>query len=297
MSRRTHVVRRAAVAALVPLALGSLAACGDDEDKDNDKAASDGTSVSSGTEASEQAGAGESGAALEEGQELEKQEFLDVYSAALDDATTAEFTLVVSAGGQDTKAEGEVDYSADPQAMSMEMEMPGAQAEIEMRMVDGAIYMTIPGVAQGKFIKVDLNDPNNPFGSMMTEQTDPRAQIETFSQGLSSATFDGSEDVDGEEMDRYTVVVDTQAMLDATEMDEQLREQALEQSPPSIEYQIWIDQEGQFRRMDYDMGKDLGAMSMQFDDWGTDLKITAPPADQVSKQTLADLMGAAGGGA
>ncbi|WP_122817902.1 DUF6612 family protein [Nocardioides pantholopis] len=306
MSRRTHVVRSAAVAALIPLALGSLAACGEDGDSSggstslakNAKSSED--SEPSGVEEpteepTDEPSPEESTAALEPGQPLDKDEFVEIYSAALEGATTAEISMLVKSQGQNVEAEGEVDLSTTPPAMDVEMSM-GAQGKMEMRMVGQTMYMTIPGVAEGKFLKIDLNDPNNPFGSM-GGQMDPRDQIDTFAKGLTAATYDGAEDVDGEEMDTYTVSVDSKEMMKASGMDKELLDLALQEAPPSMEYQIRIDEDGMFRAMEYDMGGALGSMSMSFDEWGTDVDIKAPGPGEVTEQSLADLMGGAGGGA
>ncbi len=277
MASRPQALRRTAAAALLPLALGSLAACGDD-------AGSGG--VKGGVSAQE--------AGFSAGDDVQKDEFLEVYEAALADATTAKMRMVTSTPQAEIEAEGEVDYTTDPPSMAMTMEVPGAPDDIEMRMVEGAVYMTVPGIAEDKFLKIDLDEPGNPFGQM-TGQMDMRAQIDVFDQGLTEATYEGEDDVDGESMDHYTLVADTEAMFAATEMDESLRELAMQQAPESIEYDIWIDEDGLFRKMAIAMGDSLGDVTIEHDDWGTDVDIEAPPADQVSDSDLADLMGGLAG--
>ena len=40
-----------------------------------------------------------------------------------------------------------------------------------------------------------------------------KKQIELFADAVTSATYDGAEDVDGESLDHYTATVDTEKLL------------------------------------------------------------------------------------
>jgi len=196
---------------------------------------------------------------------------------AFDKATTADVTMEMSAGGQEIEAVGEADYSTQPPSMRMEMSGMGGMGEMTMVMVDNVMYMKVAQMSD-KFIKLDLDDPANPMGDSFTGQLDPRAQAEVIEAGLVSATYVGEEDVEGEDLDRYTAVVDAEAMFDQMELDPA----AAGALPEEVTYDLWFDDEGRFAQMVVDMGATAGEVLIRFENWGTDVEIQAPPASQVT---------------
>ena len=111
-------------------------------------------------------------------------------------------------------AEGEADYTTDPPSMAMSMEMPAmveGGGEMEIRLVDGVMYMNMGQMTNDKFIKVDLSDPANlpPGMDTLTEQMDPLAAFEQFGPALTSVTYVGEEEVDGDATQHFTMVMDT----------------------------------------------------------------------------------------
>ena len=105
-------------------------------------------------------------------------------------------------GGSAMSAEGDVDYQGSNPEMQMTMKMPQMGAgTMEMRFVDGIVYMTMPQVTpRGKFLKIDPNDKSNPmsqnFGSL-TEQMDPLNSIKGMRAGVQDVEFVGAEEVAG----------------------------------------------------------------------------------------------------
>ena len=56
-------------------------------------------------------------------------------------------------------------YTGDSTAMQMEMTLPTGRALV--RLVDGVMYLAMPGMTpEGKYLKLDTNDPNSPFGNL-----------------------------------------------------------------------------------------------------------------------------------
>lgn len=259
--------RLAAVALTLPLGLAALTACSGD---DTEPAASgaDSTSESPAEPAEVDAEAGE---------EISAEEFGALMVAAFERATTATLTMEMTAGGQDIEVTGEADYTTDPMSMSMDMSGMGGVGDMTMVMVDNTMYIKLLARSE-KFIKVDLDDPGNPMGGSFTGQLDPRAQAEVIQQGLKTATYVGEEEIDGETLDHYAAVVDSTAMLEEMEIDPA----AAGALPEEITYDLWFDADGFYRQMSVDMGAAAGEVLIRFDDWGTDVDIEAPPADEVT---------------
>ncbi|MEN8708226.1 MAG: hypothetical protein ABF306_19000 [Nocardioides marinisabuli] len=279
--KRTPTWRRTAAAAVLPLALTGLAACGGDDEAENaeDTSASAQIEDEADDEADEEAGD------LEAGDTVPNQEFVDLMTSSFEDSTTARTTMTSETAGVEVRAEGVVDYTSGTPAVQMTMTSAEMGDEpIEMIMVDNVIYMQVPDLG-GKYLSMDLDEPGNPLGPMMTDSMDPSKQAEMMEAGLESVTFVGEEDVDGESMERYTAVVDPSATLRDMEGLEDLPQDML---PEEMSYDVWFDDEGHMRRMVVEMG-DLGATDMRMDDWGTEVDIEAPPAKQVT--TMKDMMG------
>lgn len=269
--------RLATIALTVPLGLAALTGCGGDDAAED--AAPAGSGARAGAE--DETGAGEDGdteeVSVAAGEEISAEDFTDLMVAAFDEATTADITMEMTAGGQEIEAVGQADYRTQPPSMRMEMSGMGGMGEMTMVMVDNVIYMRIAQM-DDKFIKLDLDDPANPMGDTFTNQLDPRAQAEIIEAGLVSATYVGEESVEGEDLDRYTAVVDSAAMFEQMQLDPA----AAGALPEEITYDLWFDDEGRFAQMVVDMGATAGEVVMRFENWGTEVDIEAPPAGQVT---------------
>lgn len=275
--------RLAALALTLPLGLAALTACEDDTSASTD------ASVGSGT--GDSGDAGDSGGELPdvaEGEEISAEELSALMISAFEKATTADLVMSMTAGGQDIDVTGQADYTSDPVSMRMEMSGMGGTGDMEIIVVDNAMYMKL-AVMSDKFLKLDLDDPDNPVGGSFTGQLDPRAQAEVMEEGLQTATYVGQEEVEGETLDHYTAVVDSTAMLEQMEGAADVAGQL----PETITYELWLTDDGLFRQMEIDMGAVAGEMQMRFVDWGTDVDIEAPPASEVTD--MSDMAGMMGG--
>lgn len=256
--RRTPTLRRATAALVLPLALTAVSACGAD---DPDTAeTSESTEEAPGDEA---------------GEEITPAEFVDAFEAGFEDATTAHMEMAVD-GQYAMTAEGDVDYSTTPPSMAMTMqnEMLG-ENDTELILVDGVMYMAMGDMGGGKYLKMDLNDPNNTLGEDITSQMDPRKAFESMEKAISKVTFVGEEDVEGEEMKHYSLVIDPAKMSEAGTG-------PVPGMPEEIAYDVWLDDESLFRKAVMDLGEEMGTMTMTVSEWGEDVEIEAPPADEVT---------------
>ncbi len=276
---RTLLRRRlggASLAATLLLTGGALAGCSSEESAPTSTAPEDSSSPSE-TETSVEP---EPSSEAPGGEEVSTADFMEMYRAAFDDATTAHMLMEV-AGPATLTAEGDADYTTTPLSMRMTMSSAAfGTNEIELRLVDSVMYLQVPG-GGGKFVSMALDDPNNPLGPTFTEQMDPRAQVEVFEEGITSVTRIGEETVDGEELDRYSVTLDTQALLSS--MDPAARAEAEAAMPKELTYDVFFDSDGRYRRMEVDMGASGGTVSVTFSDWGKDVSIQAPPPNQITQ--------------
>jgi hypothetical protein len=280
-STRRRSLRRVAALTVTPLLLAVLTACGGDDSSDaGDEPTTAATTEATESEATETAEAEESedaGQAAADGEEVDKDEFLADVQAAVEDATTAHMTMATGAGGMSIEAEGEVDYTTTPASMAMTMTNPTSPTEsIDMRIVDGQLYLNMGQMSQDKFYKIDLGDPNSPLGDMteLAETMDPVRSFEQFATGLEKVVYVGEEEVEGDQLDHYVLT------LDSTKI-EMLQQSGTQGLPKKLEYDLWLDDENRMRQVKLDLGS-AASVDMRIFDWDEPVDIEAPPASDVA---------------
>lgn len=247
---------------------------------------------------------------------------------ALDDAGTYRATFEMSmeglpgdAEGFTSTGEGEFDATSAAGRMTMRMGMAALgteNLEFEMRLVDGVIYMNMGALgaqagAPTPWISMDLSTlpgVGDVFGGGGFGTTDPTQFLE-FLRGAEDATDRGREDVRGVPTTHYGATVNFQDALEAAPAEQREAMQALLDGAPSdfdfsgFEFPIdaWIDDTGLPRRIRMEMdlsqfgqgeipGGTTMTFSMEMFDYGIDVNVEPPPADQVTDMT--DLLGAGG---
>ena len=130
---RSLTLRRTALAAVVPLALGTLAACGGNDSSSTaaDAAAPSSTSSSAATAGDTTPGSKVGGA-----------EFLKLAQAAAGKLTTVKVNMTGDVSGSQYSMSGAMDITGAKPAMAMKMTM-GAGMTGDMRLVDGIMYMNL----------------------------------------------------------------------------------------------------------------------------------------------------------
>jgi len=271
--RTTLTGRRGAVLTLTPLLLAGLVGCGPDQ-----SAASDDSSPTSTTSASTPA-ASDSATADATGDEIDTAEFTRLVSEAVDKSTTAHIAMRLESQGLTMTADGVADYTGDSPAMSLKMRAPAMGAGvIEIRMLDRVMYMAMPMVdSSGKFLKIDLDDPDNPLADSMGDMTsfDPQSTLQMFSKGLQKVIRIGDETVGGDATTHYRVTSDTSALKES--LDGATPGTTL---PDVLTYDVWLDDQNRMRKMTTQIGEQA-SVEMEASDWGSPVSITAPPASQV----------------
>ena len=263
---RPALVRRALAAAVLPLALTSLNGCGSDDGATAQDSAGSASSSPSAQDAPEA------------GATVAPADFVDKFRGAFDTITTAHTTMQTQVMGGTLTGAGDVDYSQAKPAASMVMsgQMLGP-GKLEVRIVDNVMYLNLGQVTQGKFVKLDLSDPNNPMGASFAESMDPSRAMDALESALQDVTYVG-EDSHGQ---HYRATVETAAML--KNMGQNVPGGA--SMPKTMTYDAWFDDQGRFTHMEMDMGT-LGTTEMTLSDFGADVTVEAPPASQITKQGL-----------
>jgi hypothetical protein len=199
------------------------------------------------------------------------QQLLAAMKAAVADHESVHLTMQ-GGGAQGVHGEGDVSYAGDSTAMQMEVTLPTGKALV--RLVDGVMYMAMPGMTpQGKFLKIDTRNPNSPFGDLGgVLQGDPLATFDAFDAGLEKATYVGAEEVDGEQLDHYVLTVDAKKAAEA-------QGSPAPSGVGTISYDLWIDSHDLMRRLQH--GSGANAMTLTMSDWGEPVTVKAPPASAI----------------
>lgn len=257
-----RVRRRLALAAVVPV-VALTAACGGDEA--TDPASSDSSSESSGSSEtpSEEAAAGEG--------PYDAETIIPAMEAALGDATSARIQMELK-GQLAMSMDGRMAMSDDPQAAEMEMSMDIQGQTLEVRQVDGLIYLSgPPATPQGKWIEVDPNDPQDPMAQQfagLTQTGDLRSTFDAFSNGLKEVEHVGQEEIDGQQTDHYVFTVDAAKAFEAQ------GQPPVDGAPETLTYDVWLDQDDLMRRVTFD----LAGLQAQIDatEWGEPVEVEKP---------------------
>jgi hypothetical protein len=276
---RSLTLRKAAVVAVVPLALGSLAACGNDDSTkaaDPQTAPSTATSDSprpSGTDTSSAKGESGTGA-----RDVDPAAFTARLQSAVRALTTARFTLAMDLAGQSVDAKGALDLTGDQPAIQVSMDLTGMGTSTDMRMVDGKLYVQDPTIGSGEYLVRDLSDPNGPLGDVgdALDDFDPGAMLAKLSPDMFREVTDlGTDTVGGRRLEHFRIVLDTGA---ASKLVKNLPSTA--SLPKTMTYDVWLDGKNRLARFTMLMKK-VSRVTATYTDYGADVHISAPPASQV----------------
>lgn len=261
----THrVVRRIAAASAAVLLTLSLAACGDDDPSGGDESA--------GATAAAEAAAGE------EGETLDPETFVEDVLGDMTDLTTAHMTMAMEGGPAEVEMEGDVDYTSTPPEMAMTMSgammgLGDGSRDIEVRMVDGTMYLQMPFGQADKWVEFEVGAEGGPLSEDLVEQMDPGAQLEAMKDAVTEVTYLGEDDTG----DHYELTVRSEAFQD---LQDQLGGTGGADLPEALTYDLWTDDDGRITRSEIAMG-DLGEVTITLTDWDEDVDIEAPPASEV----------------
>ncbi len=289
MPTATLLARRLGAAALV-LTIGvGLTSCSDDSGAtdsassatdDGTDAATDGPTDQATDEATDEP---TDGAAATDVVELSVDDFYPSVMAALREAGSFSFETVSGSAGAMQTMSGQARFS--DAGMEMKASSTGAQA-MELILVGKAMYLKSPDLGTGdQWVKIDLSDPNSLFG-MIGKATDPEVMF-TAMESPKKLELLGSEDVDGVSTNHYRITLDPTQYLKAMEFPAAMASML----PQELVTEMWVDGDNLPRKFAQNLdvpavGGGAGSTSTTegtYSDFGTDVDIEAPPADQVTE--------------
>jgi hypothetical protein len=95
--------------------------------------------------------------------------------------------------------------------------------------------------------------------------------MKSFVTALASVSSSGSEDVDGQSLDRYELTIDTTKLAD---------QPAAGQLPPEMQVLVWLDDQDRMAKTSMNMGAIVYEATLT--DFEAPVKLKAPPADQIA---------------
>lgn len=268
------LARGTAALALAFLAAGSLAACGSGGTDAQGSVTPAQTSTQA-TETNESEATQETATGTGSGDGVgATTEFLDRLEAGLDSIETVQTTVVMELSGTAITSSGVIDYRTDPLSMSMSIGLPVGSLNIVA--VDGATYLTMDGLTQGKWVEISPEDLDEMGLEEITAGSDPLVELNEFRDAIVSVTNEGSETLDGVETDRFRVAVDTTAITEDADL-------ADGDLPATLDYTIWLDAENRPIQMAFESeieNESVSVTTTMFD-FNEPVTIEAPPADQI----------------
>jgi hypothetical protein len=226
-----------------------------------------------------------------------------------------EFTMAMEAVGRSftMRGEGVFDYSPPRGRMTLDLgdlaELAGGKlgnGRIDFVLDGPAYYMKFPQVTERFFgkqwLKIDLEEVGEltgaDLGALQQVNQNP-AQLMQFLRGASDDVEElGQEEVRGVETTHYRATVDLDEAAErgaeigelSDEMREQLKAEVermkAQTGLETLPVEVWLDDDNLLRRMQMDLSfavedEQVGLdMTMDYFDFGVDVRVAAPPADQ-----------------
>jgi hypothetical protein len=230
---------------------------------------------------------------------------------------SAKFTMEGSAAGQTMTASGAMAFDGANTKFSMKTTVAGQTTE--MRMVDKVMYIKLPAEDQKQMgtdkswakISADGTDPiSQALGgalSQSAEQSDPSKVLEQISKAGRIISSDQTQ-LNGEQVNHYKVELDVAKAIDqfTGQVPAAARDKLTEMlkgKDIKIPAELWLNKDNLPVQVTMDQGPMMQALgaragsgdskfTMKYSDWGTQVDVAAPPAEQVVD--LGELMKKAG---
>ncbi|WP_109508688.1 hypothetical protein [Nocardioides speluncae] len=282
-----HRIRRLAAPSVAALALVAVTACGAQQnDGDADAADANKSASQAGANAVPADAPAAALAADKDRERVDPDIFVADLRAALAEAETGHLVVTADLFGTPFEVSGDVDFRGDTPAVAGVVSGGMAGEGTEVRLVDGVLYAKVPGISDGKFLKLDLGSLGS-FGGLgeIDSMSDPLAALDEYSDVISSVTLVGTDTIDGEPTEHYRV------RLDPAKLKKHDRMSAGHELPKNVAFDVWVGADDNLvRKLVVDLPR-MGDLSLRASDWGQDVKITAPKPSEVTDLTLGDLLG------
>jgi len=209
---------------------------------------------------------------------------LDDLTAAMLAAQTYDTTMVTEVSGAAMTSQGQARVTDAGTEMVLTMSSPGMAAPFEMRLVGGQMYLNMGELTGGLFWQIDPTDTANPLTASFAQQgsqSSAAEALEALVPAIVAVEASGApEQIDGVSAQPYDIVVDTSKLAGQTAEQFATAAEVGIEVPAQITYTYWVGEDQLPRRLVTDI---LGTqLEMTFSNWGGDVTIEAPPADQVT---------------
>jgi hypothetical protein len=215
----------------------------------------------------------------------------DARSARMD----GEISVRVAGRDMTIPLEGAIDFEHDATRFSMSLAglgLPGVgDAALEARVVDGHLYLNLGDLAGtllgGRWAEV-------PLDAMGGASTDPTGFLDSL-RGLTTVERVGTDTIRGVEATHFRGTVSLADAIDRAPADrrEQLR-RALGSADATLPVDVWVDAQDRPVRFaaTFETGPVAAKVRLDLFDYGADVRVTAPPADEIT--SLGGLLGGGG---
>lgn len=202
--------------------------------------------------------------------------------AAMTDAVADQESVRLTLGTRESPEDITVDstWGAEPAFRALTGGDPAQQ--LDVRRIGGRVY--VGGEAVGRqwtYLEVDdqrLTDPDSGFdaGPVPTLlDIDVPGDLAALGEAVSEATDEGSEEIDGQDTDHYTLRVDSQEWFDGLGESSMYRAMDL---PEAVTMDLYVDDDSLPVRLAYEVPDQAGASAeIGFADWGTPVEVAVPP--------------------
>ncbi len=265
LSTRTRSLAALTAGALL---LAPLTGCGDSDDEKKSGAKT--SSSSTATPGADPTATGESGEEEEvKGEEIDPATFI---KDVVDEMRSKKTAHMVIEMGSSMTADADIAYG-DTTAMRMTM-TTGAQT-MKALMLDGAVYIQTP--PSKKYIKIDKDTPGSEAVLGGFEGLNPAESVSALKGAIKRVVKVGRETVDGDELTRYALTVDTSAVS------KQLGQPvAGADEPQLVTYSMYLDEDDLLRLVKMEISGQK--VTMKVTDWGKKFVLKAPAASEIIKQ-------------
>lgn len=186
-------------------------------------------------------------------------------------------------GETSVQMDGSVKLLDGRASVVMKVVTPGLEA-METRVIDRVMYLNMGSTTQGKFLRVDMDDPSDPVAASMRGfdvQFDIRATLEAQVPAILNVTPLGEpEEIDGVMAQAYVLVTDlTLLPPDMVAMLEESQAVSGINLPDTLTETYWIGPDRLIRKS----VSEIKGMRTErlFTNWGKGGLIEAPPEDQI----------------
>lgn len=204
-------------------------------------------------------------------------------ATAMQAAGTYDTTMVTDVQGAQMTAQGQARVTDAGNELVMTMSSAQMAAPLEIRLVGGQMYINMGELTGGKFWQLDPTDTSNPLAASMGQSTGSSAteSLQEILPALVSVTPSGApEQLDGVSAQPYEVVVDSSKMAGQAGEQFAAAQAAGVEVPATVTYTYWVGADKLPRKLVMEI---LGShIEMTLSNWGGDVTIEAPPADQVT---------------